>query len=109
MLIHVTRVAAILSENLIIFPVGNDPDGCPPVGGEPLGALSPLGDVDGRGHLGVVTSAADFSGIVVGADESGVVGVEEVGVDGGEVVERNACVREQDEALVCYVKKGVRK
>lgn len=92
-LVRVTRRRAVVPENWVIGSVGGDVQRRRPVGLEPLGALPPVGEGDGREHTAVVTAAADFSGIVVGRDE-GVFGVDEVIVDGGEIVERDAAFGE---------------
>lgn len=89
MLVHVTRRPAVLPENRIISFVGDDLEGHRPISFEPLRSFSPVGDGDGRKHPRIVTAAADFAGIVVGRNEA-VFGIEEVVVDCGEVVERNA-------------------
>lgn len=73
---------------------------------KPLRSFSPVGDRHGRKHLRVVTTAANFSGIVIGRNK-GVLGIEEVVVDSGEVVERNAGFGEKDESFIREVEKGV--
>lgn len=99
MLVAVTRRSAEVSKERVVLAVGDDLDGQVAAKLEPLGAFSPVGESDVRLHSGVVAASAEASRVVEGADEAEI-GVEEVGVDGGEVEERDAGFREEDEPLV---------
>lgn len=79
--------------------VSDDLDGELAAEFEPLRAFTPAGGGNDWAHMGVVAAAAIVAGVVVGFDEGGG-GVEEIGVDGGEVEERDAGFGEEDEALV---------
>ncbi|GER32793.1 reticulon family protein [Striga asiatica] len=98
-LVRVARPLAIAFEGREVGGVGDDLECQVAVDREPLGALAPVGEAEGRGHVETVAAAAHWAWEVVGLDE-GVVGAEEVGVDGGEVVERDARLRQEDEPLV---------
>lgn len=79
----------MLPEHREVVPVGHNGSGRGAVDLEPLGALPPLGEGHVGAHPGSVPAPADRAVRVVGFDED-LGRVEEVGVDGGEVEERDA-------------------
>lgn len=89
MLITVTLRIAVLLEHGEITAVGDYLEREGAVDLEPLGAFSPLGEFDEGLHFGVVSSASYVAREIIGLHES-FGGIHEVGVDGGEVEERNA-------------------
>lgn len=106
-LVNVAVGAAELLELGVVGGVLDDGDGGSPVNFKPLGALPPLGEVDFRGHTGVVAAPPEGPVVVEAADEA-VVGPQEVPVDQAEVDQRDAGLREEDEPLVGDVQEGVR-
>lgn len=106
MLVDVAGRPAVVSEEREEGAVGDDFDGEVAAELEPLGALSPVVEGDGGAHAGGVAAAADGAGVVEGADEA-VWGGGEVAVDDGEGVEGDACLAEEQEAVVGEVEEGV--
>lgn len=96
----------MVSEDRVICFVGDYLDGYRSINFKPLRSFSPVSDRHDGKHLGVVTTTADLSRIVVGRNE-GVLRINEVIVDSCEVVERNTSFGEEDESFVREVKKGV--
>lgn len=89
MFIHIASGAAEVAKFRIIKGVFDDGYSEITVDLKPLGALAPLGEVDLRGHVGIVASLAIWAGVIIDVHKA-VVGAGEVTVGGVEVVERNA-------------------
>lgn len=98
-LVGVAVAAAESAEERKVDAVGDDVGGERPVEVEPLGALAPLRGGHHGAHPAVVAAAARGARLVVGL-EVHLGGVDEVGVDGGEVEQRHVRLRQQHEARV---------
>ncbi|KAL7002093.1 hypothetical protein U1Q18_003246, partial [Sarracenia purpurea var. burkii] len=90
---------AILPEDGVVLFVGDDSNGQTPVNFEPLRAFSPIGKPYFGSHSPAVPAATIAGGIVVRIDEA-VGGLNEVFVDGREVVNRDAALREENKPLI---------
>lgn len=106
MLVSVAGVLAEPLEHREVLGVRDDLDSQVPVHLEPLGPLPPVPQGDIRVHVGAVPSAAHRTWEVVDLHE-GLGGVGEVRVDGGEVEQGDARLRQKDEPLIRDVEEGV--
>lgn len=106
-LVGVAGRTAEVAESGAVVAVGDGGGGQAAVYLEPLGALAPVWEGEEGAHAGVVAAASGAARVVEGGDEAEGGGEEEA-VEGGEVEQGNARLRQEKETSIGGIEEGVR-